>query len=56
MQALDTVEGEGEPNRVTKVYAAAYYLKDRLIRPARVQVRIEKKEEQEPVAEEANAA
>ena len=56
MQALDTVEGEGEPNKVTKVYAAAYYLKDRLIRPARVQVRIEKKEEQEPVAEEANAA
>ena len=56
MQALDAVEEDGEPNKVTKVYAAAYYLKDRLIRPARVQVRINKEENQEPAADEASAA
>ena len=55
MMAMDAVEEEGkEPQKVTKVYASAYYLKDRLIRPARVQVRIKptKKEEnkEEPVA------
>lgn len=58
MQAMDTVEEEGEPQRVTKVYASAYYLKDRLIRPARVQVRIKAKEEpeQEPATEEVAKA
>ncbi len=51
MMAMDTIaEDDKEPQKVTKVYASAYYLKDRLIRPARVQVRIKenKKEETKP--------
>ena len=56
MQAMDTVEDEGEPQKVTKVYTSAYYLKDRLIRPARVQVRIKKKEEKPLAPEEAAKA
>ncbi len=48
MMAMDTVEEDGkEPQKVTKVYASAYYLKDRLIRPARVQVRIKKTKKEE---------
>lgn len=56
MQAMDTVDDEGETGKVTKVYASAYYLKDRLIRPARVQVRIKKQEEKTPDPEEAAKA
>ena len=60
MMAMDTVEeDEKEPQKVTKVYASAYYLKDRLIRPARVQVRIKpnkKEESNEPKAEESAKA
>ncbi len=58
MMAMDTVEdGEKEPQKVTKVYASAYYLKDRLIRPARVQVRIKpnKKEENNELKAEESA-
>ncbi len=62
MMAMDTLEEEGkEPQKVTKVYTSAYYLKDRLIRPARVQVRIkpvkkeETKDEAMPAEEAAKA-
>lgn len=56
MQAMDTIEEEGEPQRVTAIYSSAYYLKDRLIRPARVQVRIKKQEEKPLDQEEAAKA
>lgn len=47
MHAVDTVVGE-EENKVTKVYMPGYYLHDRLIRGAMVQVSVlEKKEEAE---------
>ena len=44
MDAIDTIEGEKD-NIVTKVYASGYKLHDHLIRPARVQVSVIKKEE-----------
>ena len=43
MQAVDTVEGEN--NKITKVYNKGYKLHDRIIRPANVQVSVEKVEE-----------
>lgn len=46
MHAVDTVIGEKE-NLVTKVYSKGYYLHDRLIRSAMVQVSVLKKEEEE---------
>ena len=51
MDAIDTVEGEKE-NIITKVYASGYKLHDHLIRPARVQVSVTKKEEKESKPEE----
>ena len=44
MQSVDTVEAD-EPNKVAKVYGKGYKLRDRLIRPAMVQVTVKKKEE-----------
>ena len=44
MDAIDTIVGEKD-NIVTKVYASGYKLHDHLIRPARVQVSVIKKEE-----------
>ena len=46
MQAVDSVEAE-EAGKVTKVYGKGYKLRDRLIRPAMVQVSVAKKENQE---------
>ena len=43
MAAVDTVEGED--NLITKVYSKGYLLRDRIIRPANVQVSIKKVEE-----------
>ena len=47
MSAVDTTEQEGEENLVTKVYGKGYKLHQRLIRPARVSVSKNKKEEKE---------
>lgn len=38
MQAIDAVEGEGEPNKVLKVNVKGYMLHERLIRPSVVVV------------------
>lgn len=46
MQAVDSVEAE-EAGKITKVYGKGYKLRDRLIRPAMVQVSVKKKENQE---------
>lgn len=46
MQAVDSVEAE-EAGKVTKVYGKGYKLRDRLIRPAMVQVSVAKKQNQE---------
>ena len=45
MDAVDVTEQEGEENIITKVYAKGYELHGRLIRPARVSVSKNKKEE-----------
>ena len=45
MQAVDSVEAE-EAGKITKVYGKGYKLRDRLIRPAMVQVSVKKKESQ----------
>jgi molecular chaperone GrpE len=47
MDAVDVTEQEGEENLVTKVFAKGYELHGRLIRPARVSVSKNKKEEKE---------
>lgn len=49
--ATDVVETEGKANVITKVYSQGYYLKDRLIRSARVQV---SRAKVEPDSEEEN--
>ncbi len=58
MHAIDTVESEGEPNKIAAIHQKGYYLKDRLIRPAMVTVtkKAEKKEDKEPQDKEANKA
>lgn len=38
-EAVELIDGEGEPNQVTQEYRKGYMLNDRLLRPARVQVR-----------------
>jgi len=49
MNAVDTVEDEGEENLIKKVYAKGYKLHDRIVRPAMVAVTAKpKKEEKEP--------
>ena len=47
MNAVDTVEDEGEPNIIKKVYGNGYMLIDRLIRPANVSVSIKPKAKEE---------
>ena len=54
MDAIDTIEGEKD-NIVTKVYASGYKLHDHLIRPARVQVSVIKKEEEKPEEPKSDA-
>ena len=62
MHAIDTVESEGEPNKVAIIHQKGYYLKDRLIRPVVVSVSKkaekaeEKKEEDDSNKEEAKKA
>lgn len=45
MQAIEAVEGEGEPNKVLKVNVKGYMLHERLIRPSIVVVSTNKKEQ-----------
>lgn len=53
MNAVDTVEDEGEENRIMKVYAKGYKLHDRIVRPAMVTVSVKHKEpEQEKQTEQ----
>ena len=54
MDAIDTIEGEKD-NIITKVYASGYKLHDHLIRPARVQVSVVKKEEEKPEEKQLDA-
>lgn len=54
MQAVDSVEAE-EAGKVTKVYGKGYKLRDRLIRPAMVQVSVKKKESQNEESEKTDA-
>ena len=53
MDAVDTVEGD-QDNVVLKVYGCGYKLHDRIIRPAKVQVGILKKQESEKTEEKAS--
>jgi len=53
MDAVDTVEGE-QDNVVLKVYGNGYKLHDRIIRPAKVQVAILKKQKEEKTEEKAS--
>ena len=55
MNAVDVTEQEGEENLVTRVYAKGYELHGRLIRPARVSVSKNKKEEQPKESVKADA-
>lgn len=48
MQAIEAVEGEGEPNKVLKVNVKGYMLHERLIRPSIVVVSTNKKEQPKP--------
>jgi len=54
MQAVDSVEAE-EAGKITKVYGKGYKLRDRLIRPAMVQVSVKKKESQNEESVETDA-
>lgn len=47
MNAVDTVEDEGEENRIMKVYAKGYMLHDRIVRPAMVSVSAKPKQEEQ---------
>ena len=47
MNAVETVESEGEENLVVDVHVKGYKLHDRLIRPANVTVSVKHKEEKE---------
>ena len=53
MDAVDTVEGE-QDSIVTKVYGNGYKLHDRIVRPAKVQVSVVKKQESEKTQEKAS--
>lgn len=48
MNAVDTVEDEGEENLIKKVYAKGYKLHDRIVRPAMVAVTAKPKKQEEP--------
>ena len=45
MQAVETVESDGEENIIVDVHVKGYKLHDRLIRPANVTVSVKKKED-----------
>ncbi len=51
MNAVDTVEDDGEENVIKKVYAKGYKLHDRIVRPVMVTVTVKPKQE-EPEQEE----
>lgn len=53
MDAVDTVEGD-QDNVVLKVYGCGYKLHDRIVRPAKVQVAVLKKQESEKTEEKAS--
>ena len=53
MDAVDTVEGD-QDNVVLKVYGCGYKLHERIIRPAKVQVGILKKQKSEKTEEKAS--
>ena len=56
MNAVDTVEDEGEENLIAKVYAKGYKLHDRLIRSVNVSVTVHpKKKEENTEANETEA-
>ena len=55
MDAVDITVQEGEENLITKVYAKGYELHGRLIRPARVSVSKNKKEEEPKSSVKADA-
>ena len=55
MDAVDITVQEGEENLITKVYAKGYELHGRLIRPARVSVSKNKKEEENKASVKADA-
>ena len=55
MDAVDVTVQEGEENLITKVYAKGYELHGRLIRPARVSVSKNKKEEENKASVKADA-
>lgn len=55
MDAVDVTVQEGEENLVTKVFAKGYELHGRLIRPARVAVSKNKKEEENKASVKADA-
>ena len=48
MNAVDTVEDEGEENIIKRVYAKGYKLHDRIVRPAMVTVSVKPKKQEEP--------
>lgn len=47
MSAVDTIEDEGEENRIMGVYARGYKLHDRIVRPCTVTVSVKHKEPEE---------
>ena len=47
MQAVETVESDGEENIIVDVHVKGYKLHDRLIRPANVTVSVKHKEKNE---------
>jgi len=55
MSAVDTVEDEGEENRVMKVYAKGYKLHDRIVRPAMVAVSAKPKEPEQKEEQKLDA-
>lgn len=54
MNAVDTVESEGEEKLIKKVYANGYKLHDRIVRPAMVSVSAKPQPKEEEKLEETN--
>lgn len=55
MSAVDTVEDEGEENRIMRVYAKGYKLHDRIVRPAMVAVSAKPKEPEQKEEQKLDA-
>ncbi len=55
MEAIETVEGQGEPGHVVRLLSKGYLLHDRLVRAARVVVEAMRKEAPEEEKKEENA-